>query len=114
MTFNYCHTAIYEFFVKISEENKLSVKEVQTMFMRKVAQDLGFDCTHDSIGYSPQTKKPFCRRCWTRLNITQQAMYFKGKLVKSQEYTPVETFLDLFYKGIREEPVRESKIEHEI
>ena len=110
MTFNYCPPGLYAFLVKTAEENKLSVKEVQTMFMRKTAQDLGFDCDHNSIGYSP-TRKPFCKRCWTRLNQTRQAIAFKGKLIKSVEYEPVQTFLDEFYK---KEEVRVSKFEHDI
>lgn len=110
MTFNYCPPALYSFFVKLAEENKLSVKEVQTMFMRKVAQDLGMDCDHSVIGYSP-SKKPFCKRCWTRLTQTSQAIAFKGKLIKSTEYIPTETFLDRFYK---ERELRISKFEHEI
>jgi hypothetical protein len=110
MTLNYCPPGLYAFLVKIAEENKLSVKEVQTMFIRKVAQDLGYDCPHEEIGYSP-TKKPFCKRCWTRLNQTQQAAVFKGKLIKSTVYEPVETFLDKFYNY---KQVRESKFEHEI
>ena len=111
MTFNYCPPKLYSFLVRIADENKLSVKEVQTMFTRKVAQDLGFDCPHDDIGYSPKDKKPFCKRCWTRLSMKHQAISFKGKLIKSVEYEPIETFLDLFYK---EKEVRVSKFEHEI
>ena len=110
MTFNYCPPALYAFLVKIAEENKLSVKEVQTMFIRKVAEDLGLDCDHSVIGHSP-TRKPFCKRCWIRLNQTSQAIAFKGKLIKSTEYEPTETFLDRFYK---EKEVRVSKFEHEI
>ena len=110
MGFSYCPPKLYAFIVKIAEENKLSVKEVQIMFMRKVAQDLGLDCIHEEIGYSP-TKKPFCKRCWTRLNQKNQSVVFKGKIVKSIEYEPIETFLDKFYNYQR---TRESKFEHEI
>ena len=111
MTFNYCPPALYRFLLDMAEDNGLSVKEIQTMFMRKVAQDFGFDCAHEDIGVSPKTRKPFCKRCWTRLNMKHQAIAFKGKLIKSVEYEPVETFLDQFYN---EKEVRFSKFEHEI
>ena len=110
MTFDYLPPSLYTFMCNLTEQHKLSMKEIKTMMIRKVAQDLGFDCDHSSIGYSP-TKKPYCKRCWTRLTETKQAVVFKGKLVKSTEYEPVQTFLDQFYSY---KEVRESKFERDI
>jgi len=98
MTVDYYPPAIYSFLVKLQEENKLGMKELKTMIIRKVLEDLGLDCPHLDIGYSPKTKKPYCKRCWTRLTQKNQAIAFKGKLIKSVEYEPEITFLNQFYK----------------
>jgi len=108
MTFEYVPPSLYNFLIQLAEKNKLGILELKTMFIRKVANDLGFYCPHESIGY--KDKKPFCKRCWTRLNQTEQQTIFKGKLIKSTEYEPIETFLDQFYSYIS---TRESKFEHE-
>jgi hypothetical protein len=108
MTFtDYLPPKTWAFLVKTAQENKLSIKEVQRIFLNKVATDLGFTCDHERIGYSKSDKKPFCKDCWTRLRPEKREPYRIGtKLIKDGiQYVEKETFLDEFYK----EAERESK-----
>lgn len=103
MTFNnYLPPKTYAFLVKIAEENKLGVKEVQRIFLNKVASDLGFNCDHLRIGFAKEDPKhkPYCKDCWTRLStIKRPTVDFETKnITKEGEYWPLETFLDKFYK----------------
>jgi len=104
-------------------DNKMSIKEVKIMFMRKVAEDLGFDCPHDDIGYpkdqaGTNQNRPYCKLCWKRLNQTSEMGLLRGKIIRSTTYEPVKNFLDEFYerKDLRQEKgieTRISKFEHE-
>jgi hypothetical protein len=101
MTFNYyLPPKTYAFLVKIAEENELSVKEVQRIFLNKVATDLGFGCEHLRIGFAKEDPdhKPYCKDCWTRLKMVKAPMYNGKKLVRQGEFWPLETFLDIYYK----------------
>src|SRR5437867_2597653 len=90
---------LYLFLLDLANKNgDLAIKEVETIFLRRQAEPLGFKCDHSRIGYSKKTDQPFCRDCWTRM-ITIKRPTFQGKkIVKEGEYWPVETFLDRFYK----------------
>jgi hypothetical protein len=103
MTFNnYLPPKTYVFLVKIAEENKLSVKEVQRIFLNTVAADIGFTCHHERIGFAKNDPehKPYCKDCWTRLRTEKREPYRIGtKLIKDGiRYVEKETFLDEFYK----------------
>ena len=111
MTFNnYIPPKTYAFLVKIAEENKLAVKEVQRIFLNKVASDLGFKCDHMRIGLAKEDPehKPYCKDCWTRMKTVKQPAidFISKKTIKKGEYWPLETFLDRFYKEL-------AKKEHE-
>ncbi len=108
---NFYPNGIYHFLSNLAFENKLSVKEVETILLRREIENLGFVCDHSNVNYSKTTHEPYCFDCWTRLVTIKPPTYFKGKIVKSGEYWPIETFLDKFYK---EQSTRESKFEHEI
>jgi hypothetical protein len=103
MTFNnYVPPKTYAFLVKIAQDNKLSVKEVERIFVNKVAADLGFICDHERIGLAKKDPehKPFCKDCWARMKTVKQPTfdYITKKKTKEGEYFPLETFLDVFYK----------------
>jgi hypothetical protein len=103
MTFNnYLPPKIYTFLVKIAEQHKLSVKEVQRIFLNKVAADLGFTCEHERIGLAKEDPehKPYCKDCWTRLRkIVREPYLLGGRWIKNDfHYVKKETFLDEFYK----------------
>jgi hypothetical protein len=103
MTFNnYIPPKTYAFLVKIAEENKLAVKEVERIFLNKVATDLGFRCNHENIGFAKKDPdhKPFCKHCWTRLRKEKREPYRIGtNLIKEGiRYVEKTTFLDEFYK----------------
>lgn len=103
MTFNnYLPPKTYTFLVKVAEENGLSVKEVQRIFLNKVASDLGFECDHLRIGLAKNDPdhKPYCKDCWARLITVKRPTvdFITKKITKVGEYWPLETFLDKFYK----------------
>jgi hypothetical protein len=62
-SYGYVPPGLYSFLVKVAEENQLSIKEIQTMLIRKGAQDLGFNCDHSVVGLAKNTGQPFCQRC---------------------------------------------------
>ena len=101
MTFNnYLPPKTYAFLVKIAEENKLSVKEVQRILLNTVSAALGFSCEHLRIGYAKEDPdhKPYCKDCWTRLKMVKAPMYNGKKIVRQGEFWPLETFLDIHYR----------------
>ncbi len=97
---NYLPPKTYSFLVKVAEENELSVKEVQRIFLNRIASDLGFNCDHLRIGFAKEDPdhKPYCKDCWTRLKTIRPPTVNGRKVVKRGEYWPLETFLDRFYK----------------
>jgi len=98
---NYLPPKLYAFLVKIAEENKLSIKEVQRIFLYKVAIDLGFNCDHQMrVGFAKEDPdhKPFCKDCWARLKTLRPRVVNGKRIVKEGEYWPLETFLDRYYK----------------
>ncbi len=102
MTFNYyIPPKTYAFLVKTAEENGLSTKEIQRIFLNKVASDLGFSCDL-RIGFAKEDPdhKPYCKDCWTRLRkINERVLDSQTRsFVTRLEYRPVETFLDTHYK----------------
>jgi hypothetical protein len=94
----------------MAEENKLSTKEVQRIFLNKVAFDLGFKCNHERIGLAPD-KEPFCKDCWTRLRKVIRPTYLlDGKLIKNDfYYAEKETFLDDFYRDRKAREIKEAR-----
>ena len=108
MTFNnYLPPKIYAFLVKVAEEHRLSVKEVQRIFLNKVAADLGFSCDHLRVGLAKEDPdhKPYCKDCWTRLETVKSPVVNGRKVVRKGEYWPLETFLDTFYREQAKERV---------
>jgi hypothetical protein len=104
MTFNnYIPPKTYAFLVKIAEENKLAVKEVERIFLNKVATDLGYTCNHERIGFAKSDNRPYCKDCWARLRIEKREPYRIGtKLIKEGiRYVEKTTFLDEFYKDAK-------------
>jgi hypothetical protein len=101
LTFNYyLPPKTYAFLVKIAEEQQLSVKEVQRIFLNKVAVDLGFRCDHLRIGFAKEDPehKPYCKECWSRMKTVKTPVYQGRRIVKEGEYWALETFLDRFYR----------------
>lgn len=101
MTFNYyLPPKTFAFLVKTAEEQDLSVKEVQRIFLNKVAIDLGFRCDHLKIGFAKEDPdhKPYCKECWNRMKTVKSPIYRGRKVIEPGEYWPLETFLDRFYK----------------
>lgn len=90
---------IFQFMYNIALEENLSVKEVETVFLRYMCQSLGYVCDHtEHIGYAKKTKKRYCKSCWTRLEMEEFVGYENGHIVKGTKYKPLETFLDKWLK----------------
>jgi hypothetical protein len=90
---------LYLFLLDIANRNgPLAIKEVETIFLRRQAEALGFECVHERMGFSKKTNEPFCRDCWTRMSTIERPIFRGKKIVKEGEYLPVETFLDRIYK----------------
>lgn len=103
MTFtNFIPPKTYNFLVKIADENRLSVKEVERIFLNYVCHLLGMTCNHERIGKARNDPehKPYCKDCWERLRAMLQEPYRIGtKLIKGEiRYVEKETFLDDFLK----------------
>jgi len=100
---NYLPPKTYSFLVKVAGQYDLSVKEVQRIFLNKVASDLGFNCDHLRVGHAKEDPehKPYCKDCWTRLRTIKPATVKGRKIVKPGEYWPLKTFLDTFYREQR-------------
>lgn len=99
---NYLPPKIYTFLVKVAEENKLSMKEVERIFLTKVATDLGFFCEHFRIGYAKEDPdhKPYCKDCWTRMKTVKPPTYRGKKLITPGQFSSLETFLDIHYRDV--------------
>lgn len=84
----------------IASKHDLATKEVETTFLRRQCQELGFECFHENIGFAKKTGLPYCKDCWTRLEQTKPPTYDLGStkkkpLVKEPgKYRPLKTFLD--------------------
>ena len=90
---------LYLFLLELANKNgNLAIKEVETLFLRRQAEALGFKCDHERMGFSKKTNEPFCKDCWTRMMIIKRPIFQGKKTVEDGEYWPVETFLDQFYK----------------
>ena len=91
---------LYLFLLDLANKNgDLAIKEVETMFLRRQAEHLGFRCDHLRIGVAKKTGEPFCRDCWTRMKTIKPPVYQGRRMVKEGEFWPRETFLDTFYKA---------------
>jgi hypothetical protein len=86
----------------LAEEHKLSVKEVERIFLNRVASDLGFTCDHERIGLAKNDSehKPYCKDCWTRMKTVKKPTFdfITKKKTKEGEYSALDTFLDVFYR----------------
>jgi hypothetical protein len=82
---------------EVALKHGLSVKEVETVLLRKMCEELiGFKCDHRIIGTSKKTGLPFCKECWTRMEMVKQPVYDYRLKVKSEgTYKPLPTFLDV-------------------
>jgi hypothetical protein len=115
MTFNnYLPPKTYAFLVQIQQEYKLSMKEVQRIFIDKIIRDLGFKCDHERIGHAKSDREPYCKDCWTRLRKEIRPTYRIGsKLISGEiQYLEKETFLDDFYRE-QDEKKRKTEMETE-
>jgi hypothetical protein len=102
----------WAFIVKIADENNLSTKEVQRIFLNKICHDMGMTCNHERIGLAKSDKEPYCKDCWTRLRKQIRESYRIGtKLIKGEfQYLEKESFLDDFYRD-REIEIEKAKKE---
>lgn len=101
MTFNsYLPPKSYAFLVSIAEKYKLSVKEVQRIFINAQATVMGFNCEHTRIGYTKKDPqhKPFCKDCWARMESVDRSVFDGKRITKKREFLPLETFLDIHYR----------------
>ena len=87
--------------MKIADENNLSTKEVQRIFLNKVAYDLGFKCEHRRIGHADKDpNRPYCKDCWTRFKPAEKERAYNFETKKwfnMDKLVPLETFLDIHY-----------------
>lgn len=95
----YAHD-IYLFMLNIASKYGLAVKEVESAFLRKQAQELGFECFHQKVKIAKPTGLPYCSSCWARLEQTKPPVYDIGSTMKRPhikepaKYRPLRTFLD--------------------
>jgi hypothetical protein len=85
---------IFRFLSEIAYKHKLSIKEVETVFLRKQSEALGFSCSHSIVGFSKSDKKPYCKGCWTRLEQIKAPVYSGNKVKVLGQFRPLKTFLD--------------------
>lgn len=103
-SFSYYPIGIYNFMIGIADKHGLSVKEVETVLIRKGITELGFVCRHPSERVKKAKKdktKVYCGICWTRLEQTEAGVYNGRKLIKSAKYRTLPTFLEgsVYKKG---------------
>lgn len=91
---SYYPPKLYRFLLELASENRLAIKEVETVFLRRQAEMLGFKCDHQNIGYSKKTKNPYCKDCWTRLKQIKPPVMVRSKAVQPGEFKALETFLE--------------------
>lgn len=83
--------------VGIADKHGISVKEVETVLIRKGLVDLGFECLHPSEHVKRAKKdktKVYCGVCWTRLKQVSPGVYSGKECVQSPRYRPLPTFLE--------------------
>jgi hypothetical protein len=85
---------LFRFLSEIAFKHKLSVKEVETAFLRKQAEALRFKCDHLEVGFAQKTGKPYCKGCWTRLEQIKPPTYQGKKIVVPGQFKPLKTVLD--------------------
>jgi hypothetical protein len=86
---------IYRFLFDIAFKHDLAIKEVETIFIRRQARELGFECLHQNVGFAKKDGKPYCKGCWTRLEQIRPAKIAVDKRILSPgTYKPLKTFLD--------------------
>ena len=102
---------IYRFMFNLAHDNSLAIDEVAFMLLREVLASHGFVCDHSkTVGFAESTKKPYCKHCYTRLELVTEKVLFKGKFVVQDEYRPKETFVDIK----RKEDTKNTEVEFEV
>jgi hypothetical protein len=88
--------AMYRFMFELANKHKIATKEVEMTFLRAALEEFGFACDHMTIGTSKKTGLPFCKDCWTRMEIVKAptiSMSKSKKIVIPGQYRPTSTFL---------------------
>jgi hypothetical protein len=98
---------IFNFMMNISSEYGIAVKEVETAFLRKGIQSMGFKCDHIRMGIRKTDHKPYCKDCWQIFRQIKAPRYNSQtkELVEPGQYIPEPTFLDKD-KEIDETPIK--------
>jgi hypothetical protein len=86
---------LFRFLSELAFKNKLSVKEVETVFLRKQAEALGFECYHLKVGFAKSDGKPYCKGCWARLEQVKPPIYRGKEVIVAGQFRPLKTFLDV-------------------
>jgi hypothetical protein len=90
--------ALYRLIFELAAKHKIATKEVEITIVRKILEeDFDLLCDHSVIGTSKTTGKPFCKECWTRMEIVKAPtiqMSKNKKVIVPGEYRPLSTFLD--------------------
>ena len=95
--YSFMPAGMYRHLVKIAGDNKLSIKELEIMFVRDWCYRTGFKCEHphDRVAFAKTDKKPYCKECWSRLEKKQEETVREGsRLVKRTYFTALETLVD--------------------
>lgn len=87
----------------IANDNGISVKRVETIFLLKILADNGFTCEHVNMGIRNTDKKPYCKDCWTIFRQIKRARSVDGILEEAGEYVRERTFLDKNDSNYKEE-----------
>jgi len=102
--------------LNLATEKSLAVDEVAFMLLREQCGSFGFACDHSNVGYSKTDHKPYCKHCYSRLELLQSTGLLKGKIIRQSEHIPKETFVDLKRKenAKKNEADIEARIEAEV
>jgi hypothetical protein len=96
--FSYKPHGIFVFMTNLAYEKGISMKELETMFLRKMCELNGFKCDHDPsmVSYDKNSHKPYCKKCWYRLEKFEETVHDKqqGRLIKVARHKAVPTFVD--------------------
>jgi hypothetical protein len=97
--YSYYPPGLYYGMYKVACENNVSIKEVETVFIRKMLETTtGFVCKHPEDKVKVKNGKAYCGFCRTRLTILKERSMQQVKglrtVVRSGIYEEQKTFLE--------------------
>jgi hypothetical protein len=98
----------------MSTDQKIAIDEVAFNILRMGLSELGYTCDHSNVGWSQNSQQPhpmpYCKNCYSRLELVSKKTYFKGKILTQEVYEPLETFIDREHKELKQKAKDEEEI----